>query len=73
MGRRQITEKLSWEDAGAYIAEVAVAIELAGQDADKEVAELGMPITTLSIRADWLLAMSRSSPKPMVATVIKVM
>jgi len=32
-----------------------------------------MPITTVRIRAGWLLDMSMISPKPIVATVMKVM
>lgn len=54
MGRRFITDRLSWNDCNEYIAYVADALALAGEDGDKEVGALAPPVDKLVVRWDGL-------------------
>lgn len=49
MARRELSNRISWDDTYAYVAYVADALHLAGEDGDAEVAILAKPVDKLLV------------------------
>lgn len=66
MGRQQLTKTMTLDDGVDRVLYTADALELAGEDGDKEVAALAKPVAAVVSRGDELIAERRARRRAVV-------